>query len=106
MKKYFVMMIVTMMVMSMTACGSSLPEGETAAVADDGSSSDSSEYVGEGEVQGGMPTDEELEAREEEAESYEESSEDYSDANVEMETTPSGSDTYISADNFHTIPCH
>ena len=97
MKKYFCLFMVTMLTMSLTACGEKSTENTSA--------QESVEYTGEGEVQGGIPTDEELAAREEEAESYEETSEEsseinYSDANVEMETTPTASDTYISADNF------
>ncbi|MBQ2638500.1 hypothetical protein IJF91_00315 [Candidatus Saccharibacteria bacterium] len=96
MKKYFCLFMVTMLTMALTACGEKTTENTP--------SEKPVEYTGEGEVQGGIPTDEELAEREEEAKTYEEASEeptvDYSDANVEMETTPTASDTYISADNF------
>lgn len=96
MKTYFVFFIVALLMMSLTACGGST----TSAPANE-----SVNNTGEGGVQGQIQTDEELVAHEEEATPYEEASEesseiDYSDANVEMETMPTASDTYISADNF------
>ena len=95
MKRAFGLIVFMVAMVSFAACGGST----TSAPA-----KESVEYTGEGEAKDGISIDEE--AISEEAGSYEEvSSEEpseinYSDANVEMETTPTASDTYISADNF------
>lgn len=109
MKKACAISLMTTLVFGLTACGSA-----TATSTPTEDSADY-EYVGEGQTTGGIPTDEELANREAEYEQYEaeatestestdsaESTEttDYSDVNVEMETTPTASDTFISSDNF------
>lgn len=103
--------IIMVMTLGLTACGTSTatspskesidyvaPEQEPLA---DG---DLEGYAGEGEIQGGMPSDEELAEREQEASSTDswdgEEDPDYPDANVEMTETPTSSDTFISSDNF------
>ena len=96
MKKYFWLFIVAMLMMSLTAC-----DGSTTSTPN----KESVNNTGKGEVRDGISTDEELVAHEEEVKSYEEASEepseiDYSDVNVETETMPTASDTYISADDF------
>lgn len=105
------LVIVVVLTFSLTACGTSTatspseesidyvaPEQEQLA------DSDTEDYAGEGEVQGGMLTDEELAEREQEASSTDswdgEEDPDYPDANVEMTETPTSSDTFISSDNF------
>ncbi len=100
MKKNIFCIIAALVMASLTACGNasgleSNPETEAEFV----------EYEGEGEVQGGIKSDEEIESLQDEEESYEpeieyfENEEEEDSANVEMETPEAGS-TYISADNF------
>ena len=113
MKKNICLAIVLALSLSLTACGgassgSSPAEPESATTQETASTGE--DYAGEGAVQGGIPTDEELAEREQEASSTEETDNtdnwdgeedpDYSDANVEMSETPTSSDTFISSDNF------
>lgn len=113
MKKNICLAIVLALSLSLTACGgassgSSPAEPESATTQETASTGE--DYTGEGAVQGGIPTDEELAERNQEASSTEEASStdsldseeepDYSDANVEMSETPTSSDTFISSDNF------
>ncbi|MBR1874766.1 hypothetical protein IJ798_00050 [Candidatus Saccharibacteria bacterium] len=113
MKKNICLAIVLALSLSLTACGgassgSSPAEPESATTQETASTGE--DYAGEGAVQGGIPTDEELAERNQEASSTEEASStdsldseeepDYSDANVEMSETPTSSDTFISSDNF------
>lgn len=113
MRKSICLILVAMLTLSLTACGSS---SSTSSSSSSGSSritfeqepsvnSNIEDFSGEGEVTGGIPTDEELAEREAEGDSYATASDDsasfdYADANFEMETTPTAADTFISSDNF------
>ena len=107
-RNLLILILTAALIFSLPGCGSSSSstdatsgdneENSVSESTTDDSDNDSDNYAGEGQTQGGIPTDEELAEREAEADSY--LGDDSDDRNVEMETVPTASDTFIPASNF------